>query len=629
MSFFSLPLVAVVLQISTLHGPDPSDRDDRLLASILYITGADSEEELDEYELERFQHLATHPLSINRATRSRLLSSGLFSSYQAATIADHRQRTGDILSISELATIHGFGRETASALAPFIVLESSGPPAAVRGYGNKSHDVAQELTMKAAIRSSGMGSEPTTVKISEAGKYHLDVDGQWEFNIGANGSSEHLREWKNGGLGHSFSMAYMSPWKGKRFTLSRLVLGDYNLRFGQGLAMWSGMTMSGFGNIASMSRNPTGLNPYRSYSSAVLDFSGTGDVPMVTYKPGSTVHRGVGAEFSCGHISLTTAFSMQKKAKSGTFLQSYGLLPVVNLSYFGLSHQESLTSYIALGFDGTVSDARVAADFRAAVRGVDIFGELAMDPLALSDPSRSFAFLLGTRFKAGAALTLGGLLRYYPSGYSAGWAGSARSSTACSDEHGAAVAARLKSGDYVGYNPQHLLDLSFDAACYPSKKHLQIKVLANYTYTIDESWSLAFRLQYRHRNYAQKERVELRSDGGWDNGIWVVKARLHGVYGNALGGLAYIESGYTGLSRPDLSLYVRAGVCHTGGWADRIYVYERDAPGNFNVPAMYGDQWWLSFYGYLKIARVVKLALRVSTTNLEKCDGRLQLSLSF
>ena len=52
-----------------------------LLGAMLALSGAGSPEELSEYEAERFSHYAEHPLELNLASRSRLLSSGLLSAY--------------------------------------------------------------------------------------------------------------------------------------------------------------------------------------------------------------------------------------------------------------------------------------------------------------------------------------------------------------------------------------------------------------------------------------------------------------------------------------------------------------------------------------------------------------------
>ena len=102
-----------------------------VVSAILVLTGASSPEELGESEMERFQHYAEHPLRINQAGRSRLLSSGLFSAYQVASLEDYRSRSGDILGVTELGLVDGFGGETAEALSLFVSFESSLAPGAL------------------------------------------------------------------------------------------------------------------------------------------------------------------------------------------------------------------------------------------------------------------------------------------------------------------------------------------------------------------------------------------------------------------------------------------------------------------------------------------------------------------
>ena len=78
------------------------DRDDDILRAIRILTGVVDTEQLDETEMERFSALAARPLALNRASGNRLSSSGLFSPYQLASLADYRSRNGDILSFAEL-----------------------------------------------------------------------------------------------------------------------------------------------------------------------------------------------------------------------------------------------------------------------------------------------------------------------------------------------------------------------------------------------------------------------------------------------------------------------------------------------------------------------------------------------
>ena len=96
------------------------------LKQAVRLTGASCEEDLSASEIERFEDLAAHPLKINSASKRELVSSGLFSPYQAASIQDYISRGGDICSLAELAAVDGIGAQLASDLEPFVRLEPRG-----------------------------------------------------------------------------------------------------------------------------------------------------------------------------------------------------------------------------------------------------------------------------------------------------------------------------------------------------------------------------------------------------------------------------------------------------------------------------------------------------------------------
>ena len=82
-----------------------------------------------------------------------------------------------------------------------------------------------------------------------------------------------------------------------------------------------------------------------------------------------------------------------------------------------------------------------------------------------------------------------------------------------------------------------------------------------------------------------------------------------------------------------LTLHVRQGIFLIDDWDDRIYVYERDAPGSFNSPAMYGRGLWTSAAAALKISRRIRLYMRAAFTAYplmeeeKKKPGKAELKL--
>ena len=118
---------------------------------IMNLTGAVSVEELDPDETERLEKLLLRPLRINLTSSYRLKESGLFSHYQLVSLEDYRCRHGDVLSMTELSAVDGFGNEFVRKIAPFISLETSRPAGHIAGSGSRT---SHELVTRYGLRKS-------------------------------------------------------------------------------------------------------------------------------------------------------------------------------------------------------------------------------------------------------------------------------------------------------------------------------------------------------------------------------------------------------------------------------------------------------------------------------------------
>ena len=142
-------------------------------------------------------------------------------------------------------------------------------------------------------------------------------------------------------------------------------------------------------------------------------------------------------------------------------------------------------------------------------------------------------------------------------------------------------------------------------------RRLQVKSTVLLSWTVSEQWLLESRLASRYRNY-EDSRTDFRADVTWVQGTWTVKGRLNGLYSGGFGALTYLEGGW---KPPGGSGWLRLTLFSIPDWQARIYAYERDAPGNFTVPAYYGTGFSVMAYGGWKfrIRRTkVKLYLRGS-----------------
>ena len=150
---------------------------------------------------------------------------------------------------------------------------------------------------------------------------------------------------------------------------------------------------------------------------------------------------------------------------------------------------------------------------------------------------------------------------------------------------------------------------------------------------LNDALCLGVRLNVRLRNWEECfSKTELRSEVTWMPGKLFLAARINGMLCAALGLLGYVEAGYKG---EKLSAYFRQGIFRIDNWDDRIYVYERDAPGNFSVPSYYGRGVWSALALSWRFSSSGRLYLRAASTSYpfmsgeKKKPGKAELKLQY
>ena len=453
-----------------------------------YLTGADGPEELDDRILDELESYRNHPLPLNRASRARMLESGLLTPYQCAALEEYRSLSGDVLSFAELERVDGFGKEAVAALRPFLSLESARLPGeAVRDTLRLRHSALVRLTLK------DVGT-----------KYRLTA-----------GRLEGAGAWRSGS--GTFYGLY-------RLRQGKVLIGDYNLRYGQGLAFWSAFQLAGRATLEAFSKRGNGIAPSWSFN-------------------GSGTYRGLAWDYTGRHLQL---------ALFGALDGTVG----AHAGWLGRRGEAGMT----------VTPMRISVDGKAGFRGVDLFGEAAWNGKAFAGTAGSL-FPMGERWKGAVQL------RAVPSAYSGRKNG----------EYGAAAGMAFLSDART-----FKASLTVDAALVPKPatdtRRRQVASTCLLSWNPGGNWLLESRLVYRYRNYGD-DRADVRADAAWSRGVWTVKGRLNCIHDGGFGVLGYLEGGW---KPPGGTGWLRLTAFSTSGWQSRIYAYERDAPGNFTVPACYG-----------------------------------------
>ena len=519
-------IICIVCMLPIWNGS--SAQDPTLLAAIAELCGVSDPEDIPEDEMEKYMHYASHPLRINLASPARLLSSGILSRYQAASVADYRRSNGDVLSFAELSALDGFGEGFVRALAPFISLASGSVPGAAE---DTLKHIKGTLQAKGGIRADlgDRGKPQATYGI----KCVLEADSGWEAGLAARSG---FTESPFPPASYGFS-ASVYPGRGAW----KLIAGDFNVRFGQGLLLWSGMVIDSYSSISSFYRRPGGLSPSYAWS-------------------GTSTHRGLAADFTAGHFTVSSFVSLKGLREEMQGKKSPGILcmPGLNLAWRWSRSIISCTSI----WD-KVSGVSAAVDGRASAWGCDFFAE----GVVKSVSSRPV-----TKAAGGFVCPLG-------KGRSA---------------FRAELESRALLRSAAGYESRSFV-LSADYRYQMEKDRHQTKVFVRKNLSISKNVSSSLRGTFRWRPYeSDPVRVSVRGDISWRGGPWLAAGRVEYLHCHKNGLLSYAEFGRQG----EIWFFFLRGTWYsTGGWIDRIYCYERDAPGNFNVPACYGRGGGVSLYG--------------------------------
>ena len=529
--------------------------------AILRLTGSDGIEELDADEIERLADLMERPVRINQASSSVLIASGLFGHYRVVSLIDYITRHGDVMSLTELAGVDGFGEDFVSRVAPFISLEGG----SLQQRPTWS-DIRNDLAVKGAFRHKDQPPGDWSYGM----KYRLQV-GCITAAVSASRSYDCTRaapDYYSGSIAYDFEKLR-----------TKVVAGDFHARFGQGLTLWSGAFMTSLNAPSAFMKKPSGITGTWSFT-------------------GSSALTGIASEtaFDRLRIAALVAFPQIKDPRKPT-----EIMPVGNITWLTRS------GHVA----ATYARGKISSDAAFCLRGVNIFGEAAYD-LAASNP----ALLCGTEFSASERLRLAGLLRYIPD-----------------DIYGAAFSGEFKTSGQGSTGT-----FSIDAICYPMGKggedshSMQVKSLLNWDVSLAEGVRLKVRLSERLRSWGYRFRTDLRADLSYESGAFYSAFRANGLH---CAGLAFVGYAEQGLRAQKVTMYLRQGVFFVDDWEDRIYVYERDAPGSFNVPAMYGRGWMASLVLSARLSRSRKCYFRLSRTSYsfmpeeKRKPGKTELKLQY
>ncbi|MDN3585261.1 helix-hairpin-helix domain-containing protein [Pedobacter aquatilis] len=222
----------------------------------------------DDYDMTELIDLLTryrkHPINLNKTTPDELKTFVFLSPLQISNFFSHIKENGNLVDVLELQSINGFDAKTVQSLLPFVTLN------AATEY--------EKLTLKNIIQFGENDLVMRFAQTLQKQKGFTDLSGnrylgsperfqtRYRYHYG-NILSAAITLDKDAGekfIGKPFDFLSGNIALAKLGKIKKLVLGDYTLQFGQGLAMWSGFAFGKGPDVTSVAKKDLGLRPYTS-----------------------------------------------------------------------------------------------------------------------------------------------------------------------------------------------------------------------------------------------------------------------------------------------------------------------------------------------------------------------------
>ncbi len=251
---------------------------DRLIEDLIEDIAAQSDEELDFSTIyDDLHYYLENPLNLNTATRGQLRRLHFLNDVQIDAILNYREKYGDFQTIYELQLLDDFSQEDIDRLLHFVYVA---PPKQQSDsllfkralkYGRhevfmrtkfilqpqKGYHIPDSVLAENPDKAHYLGSP---LKYYLRYKFHYRDRIQWGFTAEKDAGEQFFRGAQKYGFDYySAHFQIDRVWKFKR-----IVVGDYQLQFGEGLVLWTGISFGKSAFVLNVKKKPQGIRKYSS-----------------------------------------------------------------------------------------------------------------------------------------------------------------------------------------------------------------------------------------------------------------------------------------------------------------------------------------------------------------------------
>ncbi len=248
---------------------------------------AQSSDEIFDYTdlTEDLRYLRENPLNLNFADESDLRKLIFLNDLQVFSLLIYRETYGNFVTIYELQSVEGFDPETIRKILPYVYVSSEKPKEVLSlkkalKYGHNEIITRYQRTLQqqegyTPVSDSELFESPNSRYLGSQDKIYLrygfNYRNKVRFGITAekdageaffkNQVNDSIRKLVGSKLKNGFDF-YSAHFSIRDYgVLKALTVGDYQLEFGQGLTLWSGIAYGKSADAVSVKRFGRGVRP--------------------------------------------------------------------------------------------------------------------------------------------------------------------------------------------------------------------------------------------------------------------------------------------------------------------------------------------------------------------------------
>ncbi len=572
-----------------------------------------------------------NPVNLNTANADVLIRILQLTDFQMYKLKAYISTTGELVSLYELNNIDGFDLKTIYRILPYVKVTSSINPYRIKlkdvfKYGRNQLflryiEVLEKPKGYSPASDSLLAANPNARYLGGPQKFYAKYAFNYRNKIrfGITAEKDAGEEFFAGTQKKGFDF-YSAHLFLKDFGVVRaLAVGDYQLQFGQGLALWSGLSMGKSAGSASLQRNAVGLKPFAStdennYMRGVATTIGVKKMKLSLFYSSHKRDANLGDTLSSEEFYIT---SIQETGyhrtpseyadKNALNEQLYGAhfdykterfrvgATFVKTNY-NIDYQKSLSPYNQYEFVGQTNH-NISIDYSWMFHATSFFGETS------TSANGAIASINGVTLNPDPLMNFSLVHRYYQRDYQGVKSAAFGENSKNANEHA------LYLGTNIIINSRITLDAYSDIFSFPWLKYRvdapsngqEYLVQLNYTPSRNTQMYVRYRAENKMINNTQEllfnrtaptAKSSLRYHISYKpfqnltlkNRIEV--ATFNDGNGDEFGYLAYQDVGYK-FSKIPLTVSARFAVFNTDSYDARLYAYESDVLYAYSIPAYY------------------------------------------